>query len=516
MTAPNPDPRVGLKGGWFDAGEAIWNLRLVSTTQPSPDFINRSVPGDRRLTNSDLAFLGNYIIQGNYSGMQIWDMSNPEKLTLRAAYVCPGSQSDVSVYGHLLFVSAEATNGRIDCGQEGIQDTISTERARGIRIYDISDIDHPKSLTIVQTCRGSHTNTLVADPHDPANVYIYVSGSANVRPSGELASCSSGQIGEDPNTALFRIEVIQVPLEHPEQAHIVSSPRIFHDLVEAKRHGESSADSATQAAALAAAGVPAGTLRRWAGMGPTQCHDITAYPGVGLAGGACSGYGLLLDIRNPAQPVRLGAVVDTNMAAWHSVTFNNDGTKVIFSDEWGGGAQPRCRVTDKHEWGADAIYTISGNQMTFQSYYKMSAPQTPEENCVAHNGSLIPIPGRDIMVQAWYQGGISVFEWTDPAHPREIAFFDRGPMDALEAGQWWLLVGLLVQRLHCGLRDLPWSGYLRAQAERLHLAERDRRGQARALRRRECAGPAQVRVARELRRGSCVRRSAGARPRRRT
>ena len=439
MTAPNPDPRVGLKGGWFDAGEAIWNLRLVSATQPSPDFINRSVPGDRRLTNSDLAFLGNYVIQGNYSGMQIWDISNPEKLTLRAAYVCPGSQSDVSVYGHLLFVSAEATNGRIDCGQEGIQDTISTERARGIRIYDISDISHPKSLTIVQTCRGSHTNTLVADPHDPANVYIYVSGSANVRPSGELASCSSGQVGEDPNTALFRIEVIQVPLEHPEQAHIVSSPRIFHDLVEAKRHGESSADSATQAAALAAAGIPAGTLRRWAGMGPTQCHDITAYPGVGLAGGACSGYGLLLDIRNPAQPVRMGAVVDTNMAAWHSATFNNDGTKVMFSDEWGGGAQPRCRATDKHEWGADAIYTISGNQMTFQSYYKMSAPQTPEENCVAHNGSLIPIPGRDIMVQAWYQGGISVFEWTDPAHPREIAFFDRGPMDAskLVNGGYW-------------------------------------------------------------------------------
>ena len=469
MTAPNPDPRVGLKGGWFDAGEAIWNLRLVSTTQPSPDFINRSVPGDRRLTNSDIAFLGNYIIQGNYSGMQIWDMSNPEKLTLRAAYVCPGSQSDVSVYGHLLFVSAEATNGRIDCGQGGIQDTISTERARGIRIHDISDINHPKSITVVQTCRGSHTNTLVADPHDPANVYMQRVRLSERAASGELASCSSGQIGEDPNTALFRIEVIQVPLEHPEQAHIVSSPRNFHDLVEAKRHGESSADSATQAAALAAAGVPARTLRRWAGMGPTQCHDITAYPGVGLAGGACSGYGLLLDIRNPAQPVRLGAVVDTNMAAWHSVTFNNDGTKVIFSDEWGGGAQPRCRVTDKHEWGADAIYTISGNQMTFQSYYKMSAPQTPEENCVAHNGSLIPIPGRDIMVQAWYQGGISIFEWTDPAHPREIAFFDRGPMDAsklVNGGYWsayWYngyIVGSEISR-GVDIFELKRSGFIR-------------------------------------------------------
>ena len=232
-----------------------------------PNFTNPSVPGDSRLKNSDLAFLGNYIIQGNYSGMQIWDMSNPEKLTLRAAYVCPGSQSDVSVYGHLLFVSAEATNGRIDCGIQGVPDTISAERARGIRIYDISDIDHPKSLTVVQTCRGSHTNTLVTDPNDPANVYVYVSGSANVRPSGELSSCTSGSLTDDPNTALFRIEVIQVPVAHPEQAHIVSSPRIFHDLVEAKRHGESSADSATQAAALARAGITPGTLRRWARNG---------------------------------------------------------------------------------------------------------------------------------------------------------------------------------------------------------------------------------------------------------
>jgi len=439
MTAPTPDPRVGLKAGWFNAGEAIWNLSVVSKTPPSEKFINMTTPGDRRLVNSDLAFLGKYVIQGNYSGMQIWDISNPSKPTLRTAYVCPGSQSDVSVYGNLLFVSAEATNGRIDCGQEGVADTISKDRARGIRIYDISDIDHPKSLTIVQTCRGSHTNTLVTDPHDNANVYIYVSGSATVRPAEELSGCSGGQLGDDPNTALFRIEVIQVPLAHPEQAHIVSSPRIFNDLTAAKRHGESAADSAEQAAMLARAGIPAGTLRRWAGMGPTQCHDITAYPAVGLAGGACSGYGLLLDIHDPAHPVRIGAVVDTNMAAWHSVTFNNDGTKIMFSDEWGGGSQPRCRATDKHEWGADAIYTISGNQMTFQSYYKMSAPQTSFENCVAHNGSLIPIPGRDIMVQAWYQGGISVFEWTDPAHPREIAFFDRGPMDStklVDGGYW--------------------------------------------------------------------------------
>jgi hypothetical protein len=439
MTAPSPDPRVGLKAGWYDAGQAIWNLQMVSMTHPSKDFTNPSTPGDRRLVNSDLAFVGNYVIQGNYSGMQIWDISNPHRPTLRTAYVCPGSQSDVSVYGHLLFVSAEATNGRIDCGLQGVADTISKDRARGIRIYDISDIEHPKSLTIVQTCRGSHTNTLVTDPRDSTNIYIYVSGSANVRPSGELEGCSGGKLNEDPNTALFRIEVIQVPVAHPEQAHIVSSPRIFNDLSGSRRHGESTADSIAQVKMLAAAGMDPNAFARRMAMGPTQCHDITAYPDIGYAGGACSGYGLLLDIHDVAHPVRISAVIDSNMAAWHSVTFNNDGSKIMFSDEWGGGSQPRCRVTDKHEWGADAIYTLNSGTMTFASYYKMSAPQTPYENCVAHNGSLIPIPGRDVMVQAWYQGGISVFDWTDAAHPKEIAFFDRGPMDStklIDGGYW--------------------------------------------------------------------------------
>lgn len=437
--APTPDPRVGLKAGWFNAGQAIWNLETVSMTPPSKDFINMSTPGDDRLVNSDLAFLGNYVIQGNYSGMQIWDISNPTKPTLRTAYICPGSQSDVSVYNNLLFVSAEATSGRIDCGLQGVTDTVSAARARGIRIYDISDIAHPKSLTIVQTCRGSHTNTLIADPKDPDNVYIYVSGSAPVRPSDELPGCSGGQAADNPNTALFRIEVIQVPLAHPEQAHIVSSPRIFGGLAQAMHHGDSPTDSIAFDAMLAHAGYSRAMFAKLFAGGPTQCHDITVYPAIGLAGGACGGYGLLLDIHDPAHPTRIGQVSDSNMAAWHSVTFNNDGTKILFSDEWGGGAQPRCRATDKHEWGADAIYTLANGTMTFQSYYKMSAPQTVTENCVAHNGSLIPVPGRDVMVQGWYQGGISVFDWTDAVHPKEIAYFDRGPMDSTKlilAGYW--------------------------------------------------------------------------------
>ncbi len=419
-SAPSPDPRVGLRGGWMDAGEAAWNLDVVAKRQPSAAFINLSTPGDRRLINSDLAFTRNYVIQGNYSGYQVWDIANPANPTLVTAYVCPGSQGDVSVYHNLMFMSAEDQRGRNDCGMQGVADTVSKERLRGIRIFDISEMARPKLLTTVQTCRGSHTHTVVTDPNDNANVYVYISGSAPVRSSAELEGCSDRPMEQDTSTALFRIEVIKVPLAAPAQARIVTSPRIFTGLAPVMTHTDT------------------GTGVRQ-GRAVTQCHDITVYPAIGLAGGACAGYGLLLDIRDPANPKRIGEVADPNFSFWHSATFNNDGTKVLFTDEWGGGSQPRCRTTDKPEWGADAIFTLTNGKMDFVSYYKLPAPQTSNENCVAHNGSLIPIPGRDIMVQSWYQGGISIFDWTDPAHPKEIAYHDRGPMDAskmVSGGTW--------------------------------------------------------------------------------
>ncbi|HTI64760.1 MAG TPA: hypothetical protein VL524_14625 [Gemmatimonadaceae bacterium] len=470
---PDPDPRVGLKPGLWDAGQAAWNMRLLSNSRPSERFMGA--------TNSDLAFLGHYAIQGSYNGYQIWDISNPSSPKLAEAYFCPASQSDVSVYKNLLFVSAEAASARLDCGAEGVHDTVSTARLRGLRIFDISDLSHPKYVGNVQTCRGSHTHTLLVDPNDRDNVYVYISGSATPRSPNELAGCSDLSPSKDPNSPLFRIEVIKVPLAHPEQAAIVSSPRIFNDLTKPKTHGAAPDDAAELASARAhgafiadimgqqfvlppqfvnpmldsmvkqrgGSGAPTGAdsaalraaipgmIARMIGSngvdpnaGPTQCHDITVDPAIGLAGGACEGYGLLLDIKDPAHPTRIGAVADSNFSYWHSATFNNDGTKVLFSDEWGGGGQPKCRATDPKQWGADAIFTIDANrQMHFQGYYKMPAPQTPQENCVAHNGSLIPIPGRDVMVQAWYQGGVSVFDFTDAAHPTEIAFFDRGPVD---------------------------------------------------------------------------------------
>jgi len=551
ISAPSPDPRVGLKAGLQDAGEAIWNLRMVSHT-PAPEHF-------AGVTNSDLAFYGANVIQGNYNGFQIWDVSNPMQPRLRVAKLCPASQSDVSVYRNLLFVSAEAPTARLDCGATAPVETVSKERIRGVRIFDISDINNPRYLANVQTCRGSHTHTVVTDPNDKANIYIYISGTSGIRPAAELPGCQADP--NDPNTSLFNIEVIKIPLAHPEQAAVVSHARIFSngsagelrntigshgappsdtgaagrggrgrggfappapttfgrpdasgiagDIKIIPGPGTTGADSATYAKtadSLRAAGYLAenagfggrggGRGRGGAAPGPmtagdsmriwsqlalakvaplsptsskadsvryvkstdslrakglqipflppprgtlTQCHDITVYPSVGLAGGACAGMGLLLDIHDAANPRRIDAVADTNFSFWHSATFSNDGSMVLFSDEWGGGGAAYCRATDPKEWGGDAIFTIASGKMAFKSYYKMPAAQTSFENCVAHNGSLIPIPGRTVMVQAWYQGGLSVFEWSDPSHPKEIAFFDRGPNDGtrMVGGGFW-------------------------------------------------------------------------------
>ena len=425
VAAPTDDPRVALGSGWMDAKEAARNLELVAHRPRPEGFFNPASMGDFGFANADLAFRGNYVFQGGYHGFQVWDVSNPASPKLRTSLVCAGGQGDLSVYRNLLFMSVEETRGRMDCGTQGVADTVSTDRFRGVRIFDISDIDHPKQVASVQTCRGSHTHTLVTDPKDRANVYIYVAGTGPVRPAAELAGCSAGAPEEDSTTSLFRIEVIRVPLAAPSNARVVSAPRIF-------------ADTATGAIAGLWKGGSHGEGTQTTSQ-TNQCHDITVYPEIGLAAGACSGNGILLDIRNIANPKRIAEVVDPNFAYWHSATFSNDGKKVIFTDEWGGGSQARCQATDRPEWGADAIFTLTGRTLRHSGYYKLPAPQTATENCVAHNGSLIPVPGRDIMVQAWYQGGVSVFDFTDPAKPVEIAFFDRGPMSdtlIMIGGHW--------------------------------------------------------------------------------
>jgi hypothetical protein len=456
------DPRVGLKAGMRDAGQAARNLQLIASLPKPEGFFDPKAPAgppaepeeppktpeqeekeaqeaakkpetpeQRRrsaglnFANSDLAFSGNHLFAGNFNGFNVYNIENAKKPKLLASAVCPGGQGDVSVHGNLLVMSVEQTRGRLDCGTQGVEAPVSTERFRGIRVFDITDVKKPKQVAAVQTCRGSHTHTLVTNPKDTANLYVYGSGTSSVRSAEELAGCSGLSAKEDPNTSLFSIDVIQIPIAHPEQARIVNRPRIFADpgtgsiagLWPGGNHGPG-----TQSSRLT-----------------NQCHDITVLPEVGLAAGACSGNGILLDISDPVKPVRLDQVVDKNFAYWHSATFNNDGTKVVFTDEWGGGTRPRCRATDLPTWGANAIFEVVDRKLKFAGYYKMPAPQTEQENCVAHNGSLIPVPGRDIMVQAWYQGGVSVFDFTDAAKPVEIAFFDRGPIDATQLfpGGYW-------------------------------------------------------------------------------
>ena len=420
---PN-DPRARLRAGWWDAAQTARNLELVAAVRPPEGFYDPQRPGSFAFANSDLAFRGTLVFQGSFHGVQVWDVADPKSPKLVSTIACAGGQGDVSIHGNLLFMSVEETRGRVDCGAQGVQDTVSAERFRGVRIFDVSDLRNPKVVTQVQTCRGSHTHTLVSDPRDSQNLYVYVSGTSVVRSENELAGCSRRGPQEDPNTSLFRIEVIRVPLDAPQNARVVSAPRIFANaegniagLWPGGAHGEGTQRTATT----------------------NQCHDITAYPEIGLAAGACSGNGILLDIRDPANPKRVAEVLDPNFAYWHSATFNNDGSTILFTDEWGGGTSPRCRASDNPLWGANAYYTRSGNTLKPAGFFKLPAAQTATENCVAHNGSLIPVPGRDIFVQAWYQGGISVTDFTDPMNVREIAYFDRGPVDSTRltlAGSW--------------------------------------------------------------------------------
>ena len=460
--APNPDPRVGLKPGVGvgDAGEAAFNMRQLSNSPAPAGFTGRGATG------SDLAFSGNFAIQGNYRGFQIWNMENARAPKLVSAFLCPTSQGDPTVFRNLLFISGESQGARNDCGATPITDSVSMDRFRGVRVFDITDMAKPRLVMNVQTCRGSHTNTIVTDPNDKDNIYIYVSGYSAIRSSKEVPNCQDGPSG-DSASARFRIEVIKVPLKNPEQSKVVNSPHLLADLTGRTVHAPPPSDTGARggrgggAAAGAPAGAPAGaragapTAGATAGapaggragggggrggpQGPGQsgCHDITAYPNVGYAGGACGGYGLLFDIRDPKNPKRLKSVADSNMSFWHSATFSNDGSKLLFSDEWGGGGAARCRATDKLEWGGNAIFTVENGELTFKSYYKMPAPQTDAEICTAHNGSLIPVPGRDIMVQAFYQGGATVFDWTDPAKPIEIGFFDRGPGGGYWSTYWY-------------------------------------------------------------------------------
>ena len=452
------DPRMGLKPGFKDAGQSARNLSLVATLGKPTGFFDPTneagLPLPKATKNddtkpaspaasgaqanagtewsdrspllsfaqTDMAFSGDILVTGNYHGFNIYRLTDAKTPTLLSSVVCPGGQGDVSIVGNLLIMSVEQTRGRVDCGRQGVNEDVSNERFRGLRIFDISDLKNPRQVGQVQTCRGSHTHSVVFEDKD--RIVIYNSGTAGVRKEEELAGCI-GSVPGDNRTALFRIDVVEIPKADPSKARITSSPAVFADEATGRvaglwmggNHGEGTQETSET----------------------NQCHDITVFPSRKLAAGACSGNGIIFDISDPLQPKRLDVVTDKGFAYWHSATFNNDGTKVIFTDEWGGGSRPRCRSQDPRTWGADAIYDIVGSKLVYRGTYKLPAAQTETENCVAHNGSIVPVPGRDIFVQAWYQGGLSVIDFTDSTKPVEIAYFDRGPISdkASVLGGYW-------------------------------------------------------------------------------
>ena len=448
LVSLSSDPRAGLAAGFRDAGEALMNLELVASLLKPPGFFDPENPSemppmmpqddddeeeDDELTerasllsfaNTDMAFSGDVLVTGSYHGFNIYRLQEDGVPKLFSSVVCPGGQGDVSIVGDLLFMSVQETRARVDCGLGGVSEDVSTERFRGLRIIDISDLARPVQVGQVQTCRGSHTHSVVAGPGKDGKIIVYNSGTSSIRDGEEMEGCVDELPGDD-RTALFRIDVIEIPVDDPSKARIVGSPAVFADpetgnlagLWKGGDHGDDTQET----------------------YQTDQCHDITVFPELGIAGGACSGNGILFDISDPLNPQRLDVVVDTGFAYWHSATFNNDGTKVLFTDEWGGGSRPRCRAYDRLDWGADAIYDIVDGQLEFRSYFKLPAPQVEQENCVAHNGSIIPVPGRDIFVQAWYQGGISLIDFTDSANPVAIGYFDRGPINEehLVMGGFW-------------------------------------------------------------------------------
>ena len=457
------DPRAGLASGLYDAEEAIMNMQLLESQRKPMGFYDPANPAERgaeepdedteredkesieedeeeitsieedaknrrypmlSFSNTDMAFRDDILVTGSYHGFNIYSISEEGLPELITSVICPGGQGDVSLVGDLLIYSVEETRGRLDCGLEGVIVDASLDRFRGLRIFDISNLSRPKQVGAVQTCRGSHTHSVVSGPSPDGKILVYNSGTGSVREEEELEQCIEDIPGDD-RTALFRIDVIEIPVDDPSQSRIIDSPAVFADpetgvlagLWRGGDHGEDSQETEIT----------------------DQCHDITVFPSANIAAGACSGNGILFDITDPSKPERIDVVTDTGFAYWHSATFNNEGTKVLFTDEWGGGGRARCRAWDPLNWGADAIYDIVDQKLEFRSHYKMPAPQLETENCVAHNGSIVPVPGRDIFVQAWYQGGISVIDFTDSLNPIEIAYFDRGPImeDELITGGYW-------------------------------------------------------------------------------
>ena len=449
----NKDPRSTLKPGRFDAGIAISGMKQVSFSPKPAQF--DTVRG-LTFINSDLAFAGNYIYQANFAGFTIWDVSNPAKPVVASVTQCITSQGDPSIWGNLLFISAEGAGNRNDCGAGGVQDP--KDHMAGVRIFDVSNPKAPKLIKNVQTCKGSHTHTVVPHKTDKNIIYIYVSGQQAARPETELAGCKNGANPDDPTNSLFQLDIIKVELNKPENARVIPGARIFSGLGGA---GECKqfclpADP-RRAGARASRPAPAPEMPE----GPRNCHDVTAYPAKNLLAASCSTHSILVDISNPEKPFRIDALADTNnYQGRHTAAFSNDGRKLIQTDEWGGGTGPMCQASSMIELGGNTVITLDGkNRQAQRAYFKLPASQAAEENCVSHNGGLIPVPGRDLYIQGWYQGGVSVMDFTHPDSAYEIGYFDRGSIDAPRPVDMPVPAAMAAQRGGGNVIGGSWGAY---------------------------------------------------------
>ena len=421
------DPRSKLKPGRLDAGIATKGMRHVSFSKKAAQF--DTVRG-LTFINSDVAFgNGHYAYQGNFAGFTIWDVSNPAKPVVMSAVECITSQGDPTIVGNLLFLSAEGAGNRNDCGKGGVQDP--KDHMAGVRIFDVSNPRAPRFVKNVQTCKGSHTHTLVPSPTDPKIIYLYVSGGQAARPETELPGCKNGTDAADPTNSLYMLDVIKVPLDNPERAEVIPGARVFTGLEPTPECRTLCAPEGTRRVRPQAAGDSSRPLVAPARTGPRNCHDVTAYPALNLLAAACQTHSILVDISNPEKPVRKSFLTDTNnFQGRHTAAFSNDGSKIIMTEEWGGGTSPMCQVQHMKELGGNTVISLNPDGTQKQrAYFKLPAAQSAEENCVAHNGGIIPVPGRDLYVQGWYQGGVNVMDFTNPDRPTEIAYFDRGSID---------------------------------------------------------------------------------------
>jgi hypothetical protein len=358
---------------------------------------------DAAFINSDLAFTGDYLVQGNFAGFSIWDISDPAAPELVSAVSCPGGQGDVSTVGDLVIVSVDETMSDDSCQASRVPET--DENWEGIRVFDISDPSAPRYAAAVRTRCGSHTHTVVPDAADPARVYVYVSAYSR----GASLNCT----GRNP------LQIVELPLAAPEQASVVGELDLFDDETAFGPEDRVSGGAETRST--------------------TGCHDITAYPAKALAVAACRGDGLLLSIADPLVPVVLQRVRDPAVAFWHSGIFDNDATRVVFQDELGDGFINTCSPAFGSDRGADAVWRIAADGLVKEGTYKLPRTQSDLEKCVAHSGGLVPVPGRFVIAQAWLEGGVSVVDLSDPSAPVELTWFDRpdyGTSMDYTAGIW--------------------------------------------------------------------------------